>query len=82
MKMTASKYFGNISVQISPNDKKVDILKFYTERAVEKCLRWKSAKPKWGVFSETPCMNIIPKHTMPVQHPIMYIFTALLKETK
>ena len=39
-KMTLLWYFANISVQILPNNKKVDIFKLYTEMAVEKCPRW------------------------------------------
>ena len=34
------RYFGNISVQISPNNEKLDIFEIYTKRAVEKCPRW------------------------------------------
>ena len=35
-KMTSFKYFVNISVKISPNSNKLDSLKNYTKRAVEK----------------------------------------------
>ena len=38
--MPSLQYFGNISVQISPNNKKMDIFEIYTKRAVEKCPRW------------------------------------------
>ena len=38
--MTSFSYFGNISVKISPNNKKNDSFEIYTERAVEKCPRW------------------------------------------
>ena len=38
--MTSSQYFGNILVKILPNDNKMDILRIYTERAIEKCQRW------------------------------------------
>ena len=34
--MTSFKYFVNISVKISPNSNKLDSLKNYTKRAVEK----------------------------------------------
>ena len=39
-KTTSSQYLGNISVQISPNDKKLDIFEIYMKRGVRKCLRW------------------------------------------
>ena len=39
-KMTSSQYFGNISVQISPNNNELDIFEIYTEREVGKCPRW------------------------------------------
>ena len=39
-KMTSSQYFGNISVQISPNNNKLDIFEIYTKRGVGKCPRW------------------------------------------
>ena len=39
--MISPKYFANISVQISPNNKKLDIFKIYMKWAVEKCPRWK-----------------------------------------
>ena len=32
--------FAKISVQISPNNKNLDIFEMYMERAVEKCPRW------------------------------------------
>ena len=38
--MISPQYFANISVQISPNNKKLDIFKIYTKGAVEKCPRW------------------------------------------
>ena len=37
--MISPQYFANISVQISENNKKLDIFKIYTKWAVEKCLR-------------------------------------------
>ena len=37
--MPSLQYFENISVQISPNNKKMDIFEIYTKRAVEKCPR-------------------------------------------
>ena len=40
LRMTAFYYFVNISVQISPNNKNLDIFKIYMERAIEKCPRW------------------------------------------
>ena len=39
-KTTSSQYFGNISVQISPNDNKLDIFEIYTKRGVGKSPRW------------------------------------------
>ena len=39
-KTTSSQYFGNNSVQISPNDIKFDIFEIYTKRGVGKCPRW------------------------------------------
>ena len=38
--MTSSQYFGDISVQISPNNNKLDIFEIYTKRSVGKCPRW------------------------------------------
>ena len=35
-KMTSLQYLGNILVQISPNNKRLDIFNIYMERAVEK----------------------------------------------
>ena len=37
---------SNVSVNISPNIKKVDILRVYTDRAVEKCTKWKFFTPR------------------------------------
>ena len=39
-KTTSSQYFGNISVQISPNNNKLNIFEIYTKRGVGKCPRW------------------------------------------
>ena len=36
----------NVSVNISPNIKKVDILRVYTDRAVEKCTKWNFFTPR------------------------------------
>ena len=55
-KTTSSQYFGNISVQISPNDNKLDIFEIYTKRGVGKCPRWtfltlrkpRKSINKWG----------------------------------
>ena len=74
--MTASEYFANISVQILPNNKNLDIFKIYMERAIEKCPRWIFQTPRKLLnlmpnirtfFFETPCRNseereIIIKH--------------------
>ena len=38
--MISLQCFGYISVQISPNNKNLDIFKIYTKWAVEKCPRW------------------------------------------
>ena len=40
------QYFGNISIQISPNIKKLYIFEIYTKRAVEKCPRWNFQTPR------------------------------------
>ena len=45
-KMTSNQYFANISFQILPNNKKIDIFKIYTKNAVEKCSRWKPSNSK------------------------------------
>ena len=37
--MPSLQYFGNISVQISPNNTKMDIFEICTKRVVEKCQR-------------------------------------------
>ena len=39
-KTTSSQNFWNFSVQISPNNNKLDIFEIYTKRGVGKCLRW------------------------------------------
>ena len=39
LRMNTLQYLCNISVQISPNDEKLDIFKIYTKRAVGKCPR-------------------------------------------
>ena len=64
-KMTSSQYFGNISVQISPNNNKLDIFEIYTKRSVGKCLRWtfltlreprKSINKSGNSFGEHPVL--------------------------
>ena len=44
--MTAFWYFADILVQISPNNKNLDIVELYMERAVEKCPRWIFLTPR------------------------------------
>ena len=39
-KTTSSQNFWNFSVQISPNNNKLDIFEIYTKRGVGKCPRW------------------------------------------
>ena len=46
-KMTSLYHFCNILVKIWPNNKRMDISKIYTERAVEKC-NWEIQKTKVG----------------------------------
>ena len=61
--MISLQYFANITVQISPNNKKLDIFKIYTKWAVEKCPRWsfqtprklRNSKQKWIQHCGTPC---------------------------
>ena len=44
--MIAPQYFANISVQISPNNKNLDIFKIYTNWAVEKYPTWNFYAPR------------------------------------
>ena len=64
-KMTSLYYFGNNLIQVSPINKKMDIFKIYTERAVEKCPRWifetprkprNLPKTRVSVFFDSPCI--------------------------
>ena len=57
LKMTSLSYFGNISVQISLNVKKLDIFKIYTKRAVDPKEAEKFKIQKWKQFCWTPCIN-------------------------
>ena len=44
--MISPQYFANISVKISPNNKKLDFFKIYTKWAVEKSPRWNFYAPR------------------------------------
>ena len=44
--MTSLQYLVNISVQISLNNKTLDIYQIYTKRYVEKCQRWNFWTPR------------------------------------
>ena len=58
-KMTSLQYFGIILVQISPNNKRLNIFLIYLERALEKFLdplkAEKFKKQKCNMFCWTPC---------------------------
>ena len=57
-------YFANISVQISLNNKKLDI--FYTKWAIEKCLRWNFYAYRKPRNAQNKSGNSIVGHTVTV----------------
>ena len=74
--MISLQYFANISVQISPNNNKLDIFKIYTERAVGKC-------PRWNFQAYWKPRNLINKSVYSFgEHPVQMILTYQLKDNQ
>ena len=65
-KMSASQYFGNISAQILPNNKKQDIFEINAKMSKMKFRDPKEAekfkKQKWKQFWWTPCRCVRTKY--------------------
>ena len=60
--MISLQYFANKSVQISPNNNKMDIFKIFTKRAVEKCPIWNFQTPRKPRNSKNKSGNNIAGH--------------------
>ncbi len=79
--MTSQQYFANISVQISLNNKELDIFKIYTKRAVEKCPRWNFQTLRKPRNSKNKSGNRFAGHPV-VEGKIWYLGFILAQTTR